>query len=311
MWTTVVHNRGHGNRKAKTPAQPAQPRCEFPDCGKYGHTVAECWKAHPELRSRGNRALPSRPKRRNIPSRPFRFLDLPPELQNRIYEMACKDGSGTPTVKEADDKEDDDTHQFYLQIDWPSNLHLASKKTYQDSKFVRPSFNGHLRCHLGPISSFNEDVNWRKLRSRVTKITFFGFTPANMNNRNFGRDEWDRMSAFFPNVEEIDVEWTKTEYKFVPESNELTQGWKDLWKPGAHQAFLDGETDITSPEGIDAYKVDYVRAVDRLKLWYLRKEMTRKGRSCKVFSIGVLQWLGHGRKLLYIQVSYACTALDG
>ena len=90
------------SRTIRGPLRPARLRCEYPSCRKYGHTVDECWKALPELRSRRNHNLAYRPRLAKAPSRPFLFLDLPSELQNRIYEEAYGE-SYSLTIKEDDD----------------------------------------------------------------------------------------------------------------------------------------------------------------------------------------------------------------
>ena len=222
---------------------------------------------------------------------PFQYLALPPEIQNRIYELVYSELS-TLTIDE-----DCQCGSMHFSKSWPSNLHLASRKNPTRRRCCcARSFSGHLRFRSGPAHRFNYNGSYDELRSQATKLTFFDFTPANMNWRTFGRDEWDNLDLYFPNVKEIHVEWTRTAYKFVMGSHEETQAWQDLWKPGAFHAFL------TNRRENETEDFDYPTAVKRLKLHHLSSVMNTPSRRCTIFVTGILQWLAYRQKQVYLQV---------
>ncbi len=87
-------------------------KCTFPPCGKYGHYTSQCWKAHPELRlqSLGPRYGQARTQQPldtwsevaaalpPPPPPPFRFLNLPPEIQNKIYQAVYAEKYGLEAI---------------------------------------------------------------------------------------------------------------------------------------------------------------------------------------------------------------------
>ena len=178
-------------------------------------------------------------------------------------------------------------------------LHFTSKKVYKDSRFAwEKSSNGHhLRVDFWPIHNIYPTPNNEDLRSKITKMTFFGYSPRDMHFTNFERTEWDHNETAFPNLNEIHVEWSVTRFKYERWSNKVcTQAWNEKEQPGSITTFL-------YREGDSYYQNDYHRPVPRLKLWYLFNRVNSGDRQCKIFVTSTLQWLDHKRKPVFFQVS--------
>ena len=163
-----------GTNKSNPEERSGRLRCDFSSCRQWRHTIDQCWKAHPELRpcSHGRRrlvngALTNYSKthtfdlanRARAPPAHFRFLDLPAELQNRIYEEAYKEPHTLTIVETSDPNLPYGNATVRFTRSAPHNLHAACQKTFNDTTHLlgNGGFDGHLRCADGPIDWFNYD----------------------------------------------------------------------------------------------------------------------------------------------------------
>ncbi|KAI1615521.1 hypothetical protein EDD36DRAFT_417024 [Exophiala viscosa] len=204
--------RGELSRRTRR-GQGHRVRCSHPGCGRYGHTSDRCWIAHPELRPENVRHAGEKAGRghvlgdqtaKDVSPTPFRFLALPSEIQNRIFEEVYKQGH-VLTIKKLMPPFGPTTLYHHMNL---PKLHLASKKVYEDSSFAwETASNGHhLRVDFWLIHDIYPTPNNDHLRSKITKMTFFGYSLRDMHCTNFERIEWDNIETAFPNLEEIHVE---------------------------------------------------------------------------------------------------------
>ncbi|KAK4943686.1 hypothetical protein LTR10_016783 [Elasticomyces elasticus] len=279
-------------------ARRGQKRCSHPACGKYGHTIDRCWIVHPELRPGNVRNCAkltqghvsgNHTARKTSPTH-FRFLDLPLEIRNQIYDEVYEQGYPlTIKTQLLEIKPWSPAKTLHCRMDMP-NLHLASKQVYQESGFFRQKpFNGHLRFDW-PIYELYSDPVWDALRSEVTELTFYECNNHRMWEPPFADYHWADVPTAFPNISEIHVEWTTFQDKYKPGSNSTySKAWRSLWQPGAMQAFYDGEKD-------DCCCRVFHRNLKRLwnpNMW--------NGRHCKFFVTTTLKWLDSKNKPVFVQ----------
>ncbi|KAI1615996.1 hypothetical protein EDD37DRAFT_605292 [Exophiala viscosa] len=249
--------------RATTASRPArekqQRKCS--SCGKLGHTKSHCWLAHPELRPKGGKSARKDPRqlqspeassRTSLPFMPFRFLDLPGEIRNRIYDevygepyaVTAKMAISTLSLRSESDR-------YEVAMPCRAKLHIVNKQIHQETSCARSrnSFNGRLRCDRGPILPLNFEPKYEQFRSQVTKMTFFGFNNREMNGVNFPKGYWCGMEEAFPNLQEIHFEWTQ-----VPKCDPPSES--------AMQNFLEGQDEY-------AYS-------DRLKVPFLAKHVNTR-----------------------------------
>ncbi|KIV78581.1 hypothetical protein PV11_06224 [Exophiala sideris] len=296
---------------APGPTRGKQPR-KCSSCGKLGHSKSRCWGARPELhpqRGGSARQVPQPNQGHEVSksaskaSMPFRFLDLPGEIRNRIYdEVYGGPYQATATMVTLPPRSDRD--EFKLDIPYRPKLHIVSEQIYQETSSARGrnSFDSHLRCQLGPIPPLHSGPKYAQFRSRVTKMTFFGFDNRLMHAVHFPVWVWVGMEQDFPNLQEIHFEWTKTHHRIDlgQFGNAYAQEWHDLLQEGVAQAFLDGQFDD---------KYDYVHPIDRLKVPFLVKHVNTS-RNWKTFFTTTLQWTARYNERGFCQICGSLTNDD-
>ncbi|KIV87134.1 hypothetical protein PV11_02702 [Exophiala sideris] len=204
-----------------------RPKCTHPSCGKFGHYVDNCWKAHPELRPRqawgrgrgrrgrgglnqqgtrsafgGTQAVnewPVEPGDWSVsPSTPpFRLFDLPQEIQNKIYKhlYAEKYRASVLVADNRDYVREYRQHglrkKFYFNTTNYS-VELACKKLRNDTHLLRKdAFNGHVQI------KYHESYDWEALEKLCsgsfvwlrTRVTCIEM--AGLNGRSIGGNLFD------------------------------------------------------------------------------------------------------------------------
>jgi len=256
-----------------------QRKCS--SCGKLGHTTSHCWLVHPELRpqdgkSQGGKSARKDPRPLQSPEvsskaslqfMPFRFLDLPGEIRNRIYDEIY----GVPysvTAKMSVPNSRYEHDKYELDIPRRPELHIVSKQIYRETTSARSrdSFDGHLRCELGPILPLNSEPKYARFRDQVTKMTFFGFTSQAMAGVDFPTWYWCGMEEAFPNLQEIHLEWTRNRIFGRKSKLEMLD-------------ILRGRYDCL-----------YSGFIDRLKVPFLAKHVNTR-RNWKIIFTTTLRWI--------------------
>ncbi len=315
--TPSITNTGRHRKQGK--------RCDHPLCGKYGHTVAECWKAHPELRPRGHhtarRARHGDGRSTNktdantaiamTAATSFRFLDLPPEIRNRIYVFAYGEGYtldiGLDRSKDYIRPEDPEYfYRKWFNMCAPSNLHLTNKKVHEESRFVagwKADNSGvHLINHVCDSLGgngffynhpFSYDEKYTQLCSKVTKITYPDWTVGKLWGEYFHPGNWDRMTTF-PNLKEVHFIHSAQEQKYEEASKQYTPGARDLFQSGGVRAFLRGKKRINH---------NFRNGATRLKVWDLSTGLYKAKIKCKIFYTDCLEWCLEDGTPVFVQVS--------
>lgn len=181
-------------------------------------------------------------------------------------------------------------------------IELACKKTRNDAHVLRKdAFNGHLKI----LFDYNHgwEALWRLcsenfawLRNRVTCIEMVGFSGKQM--RRWGRlaVDWPRLHllGYFPQARTIEVHYqvTKYQYRGGMDNRLITDEWRRLLEPGAHQAFLNGQRDD-----------DFVYPLQSLRLLELYRYMHQYTGQCNIYLYVDMQWKDHSGYSVYNQVS--------
>ncbi|KAJ9604075.1 hypothetical protein H2200_011598 [Cladophialophora chaetospira] len=310
------NNRDNSQINTTTGRPRGRVQCAHPGCGKFGHTREMCWIAHPELRPNnrrfGRRSGPRRADGREgagvsqsvaaTASRPFRFLALPSEIRNRIYEFAFCEGYTLTVLEEHNTGNYIRTPEGFLheivRVHFSarpaSDLHLVNKQIHQESRFATPwsrdKFGGHLVCLLGPHQNstpyFNTDVfngadSYMELRNKVTKLTYPDFTVSKLWGEHFSPSVSHMMDAIFPNVKEIRFHLSEQRCMYKDDSSRYTFRAWNLFRPGGIRAFLQKETEIDD---------DFRGGAQKIRLWHLRSRMHRAGIKCKIVYTETLEW---------------------
>jgi hypothetical protein len=68
----------------------------------------------------------------------------------------------------------------------------------------------------------------------ATRVTVFGLSRRTIYGADWRDHSWDVFSTC-SNLQEVNIEWTDTKYKYVKVKKKVRLAWKDLRKAGAYR----------------------------------------------------------------------------
>ena len=257
----------------------------------------------------------TRPERTPSPPYvPFRFLDLPQEIQDKIYPWvyAEKYDLGVYMIGPLKDRgrrkryDHEAEPEDELIVDgsnyWYDNLAQVNKKIREDSRKARQAaFKGALRVAWDEdyngqaFLEFRED-KWATLRSLVTDLSIGGMSGRSCVGLN--EDFWDAMPVLFPQVKTITVRYDVYRRQHVDRDMDTeTSEWKRVCSDGYDDDFDAGRMDD-----------EFSFPADFLELRNLARVM-ENARGCTIFLKTDVNWTNNRYHSVYWQVSRLPTHL--
>ncbi len=316
----VIHLKGtrgaHRGRRTK---------CNHPGCGKKGHSTSQCWNAHPELRPQASSSRGAREGRgiinntwnttnkhtwnalnhdtwdtierpctepSSLPHVPFRFHDLPQELQYQIYEHVYAERYDLEvfmhrSFDKYDNPEGDSLSVHFTSLHGATDLSAVSRRVCVDSHAARMgAFTGHMRLvydNSHRSQAFDELCleKWAPLRARVTDLEILKCTERTIGAVN--DNDWDDMPARFPQLKSLHFVYGGMAHQFEgTHSDNQTYEWSNMCQARHDDAFRAGRYDRV-----------FQLPVERLKLHHLAWAMELAGRSCEIFLTHRVDWLNN------------------
>ena len=175
-------------------------------------------------------------------SMPFRLLDLPQELQDKVYQQLYAQQYDLNVSLKNSPRRDRQLFQRKIVLSVPPhNLESACRKTRLDAGHIRkeafsgclhPSYTGALGLRV--LHMLNQD-QFAWLRVRVSKIVISVWTLPNLRG-NFTPETWDTTSAVFPNLKTIVLASKYRRMKFS-QTKMINPEWEMVQSPGYDAQF--------------------------------------------------------------------------
>ena len=185
---------------------------------------------------------------------PFRLLDLPQELQDKVYSLLYAEtyDVAVTIAHNRDPRELLKPHIFTLNNIPSYAIELACKKTREDTHLIRRNaFNGQLSITLQELS---DEISVGELcanlpfwlRTHVTSLTIGPFIESTTTEGDSTVKAWTfpNFLLHFPRVKVIQVNCERAKmYKRHPTRLSNTDEWNRLMAPNAYEVFHSGQRD--------------------------------------------------------------------